>query len=272
MPNESNATRPITLIGLGRSGTTLLEACFSAHPLIQTLNETAGVIFGLAAGAFQCPLPAKQRFDDDALFAGHAVRTAMTALEPSDKPYWFHKPGGLPKLINWDWQAGRRTATGFPVEWYWRVLKAAFPEALFITSLRNPWDVVLSWERYIGWRQEDVWQDVADIYDMLEAGSAEIAYTIQFEAFMTNPECVLQHILSLAGIPFDAAVLEGFSIPQAMSPGTEPRLHYRAEWDRCIEPPLAPDQAAKIVKVWSAAGHRFESPDRFAGIFQFDAR
>jgi hypothetical protein len=116
-----------------------------------------------------------------------------------------------------------------------------------------------------------VWQDVAAIYDMLEAGSAEIACTIQFDEFITNPECVLRRILSLANIPFDDAVLQGFSIPQAMTQGTEPRLHHQADWDRCIAPPLAPDQAAKIVKVWSAAGCRFESPDRFEGIFQFDS-
>jgi Sulfotransferase family len=269
MPNSSNATRPVTLVGLGRSGTTLLEACFKAHPRMQTLNETSGLIFGLAAGAFESPLPAKSNFTDPYSYAGFAIRTALTALEPSDKPFWFHKPGGLPKLINWEWQEGRRTGSGFPVEWYWRIMKAAFPGALFVTSLRNPWDVVLSWERYIGWRQEDVWQDVADIYEMLDTGSANIGCWLFFDDLVAAPDETLRRVLSFAGIPFHPAVVSGFRCPQAMRPGHSPKPNHQEDWHRCIPPPITPAQAARIVKVWSDAGRSFQSPERFADLFCF---
>ncbi|HVZ07133.1 sulfotransferase family protein [Rhodopila sp.] len=271
MPNETNIARPLTLIGLGRSGTTLLEACFNRHPQIQTLNETSGLIFGVAAGAFESALPSKERFSDPYAFAGAAIRTTLMALEPSDRLFWFHKPGGLPKLISWVWQDGRKTPTGFPVEWYWRVMKSAFPRSLFITSLRNPWDVVLSWERYIGWRQQDVWHDVADVYDMLDTGFADIGALVFFEDLITQPEQTLRAILSLAGVPFDDAVLAGFAQPQALKPGDQPRAHHREDWDRCEPPPITEDGRERIMRVWRAAGRSFGSPPRFADLFPFDA-
>ncbi|WP_193143402.1 sulfotransferase [Fluviibacterium sp. MJW13] len=45
MPNRTNLTAPICLVGLGRSGTTLVTNIFRRHPGFQSLGETANLVY-----------------------------------------------------------------------------------------------------------------------------------------------------------------------------------------------------------------------------------
>jgi hypothetical protein len=269
MPNEGNIVHPITVIGIGRSGTTLLQACFQAHPDVQALNETGGLIFGLAAGAFECPLPSKARFANEYEYAGYVIRETLLAIEPSKKPFWFHKPIGLPKLVNWCWQEGQRTSSGFPVEWYWKVLLGAFPEAIYIFCLRNPWDVVLSWQRFAGWEQVDIWRDIADAYEAIEMGWGRLRDTYFFEDFIDDPELVLMHMCRSIGVQFHSSMLTSFEERQAMRPEDTIMRDYRSSWDDCVDPSLSHDDAEKIVKIWKLNGRHFDSPRQHRDLFVF---
>ena len=89
MPNLTNADSPITLLGIGRSGTSLLDACFRAHRNIQSIDETSGLIFSVANGAHSAQIPAAHKFADRYDFDGYAIRQLLIALEPSDRERWF---------------------------------------------------------------------------------------------------------------------------------------------------------------------------------------
>lgn len=269
MPNERNIAGPITSIGMGRSGTTLLQACFQAHPEVQALNETAGLIFGLAAGAHECPLPSKQHFQDEAEFAGHVIRNTFIATEPSHKPVWYHKPIGLPKLINWGWQDGRRTASGFPVEWYWKVLQAAFPHSIYVVCLRNPWDVVLSYERFTGWAQVDVWRDIADLYEAIEIGSEKLQHVFFFDDLIEEPEKALRDVCDSVGARFISDMLSGFAERQAMRAEDPILRDHRMKWPGCVDPRLPDADIERIVRIWRSKGRQFDSPLQHKNLFRF---
>jgi hypothetical protein len=264
-----NVESPITLIGNGRSGTTLIEACLNLHPQIQTLNETGGIIFGLAAGACESYVPAKEKFASNEDFAGFAIRQTLLSIEPTERPYWFHKPIGIPKLIDWRWQQGARTVSNFPVEWYWKVLMAAFPSGKFMTCLRNPWDVVLSWERFAGWSQRDVWRDVCDVYEALAFEKGNLRLTVFFDDLIETPEKTLRYMLEAVGAPYDDAVVRRLAEPQAMKSGDQIKRSHKDRWDHAIDPKLSDDDVERIVYRWKSAGKSFESPSHLRNLFQF---
>ncbi|MEZ6109401.1 MAG: sulfotransferase, partial [Pirellulaceae bacterium] len=114
MPNSRNVESPISLVGLGRSGTTVLQAAFGRHPAVQVCGETFGIISSLWAGSMtsflendflhQAQSPLKQ--DEK---AAHYIRACMCALCPGERPHWFHKPIGMPKFLNWKWLPGDKS-------------------------------------------------------------------------------------------------------------------------------------------------------------------
>ncbi|HLY55730.1 MAG TPA: hypothetical protein VKS60_09245 [Stellaceae bacterium] len=269
MPNKDNVDRPITLMGIGRSGTSLLESCFRRQKTMQTLGETGALIFGTAAGAPIAEMPSKQAFEDRYAYCGHTVRTLFVNLEPSDRDTWFHKPIGLPKFIRWGALPGEKTPEGFPLEWYWRVLESAFPEGAWLCCLRNPWDVVLSWERFAGWRQEDIWRDVGIVYRILRHRMERFRKILLFSDLVDHGETTLKDLFALLGLPWSDSLLEPFKYKVSVKPDHEIMKDYREAWGSARRPTVTDEVAELIVGTWKFAGGEFESPAQFQGVFPF---
>ena len=222
-------------------------------------------------------MPSKEFFDNSYEYAGALIRKMLLSAEPSAKDHWFHKPIGIPKLINWEGQPGQRTPPGLgwpgeiglPVEWYWGILNAAFPESTYVTCLRNPWDVVFSWERFAGWRQLDIWRDVILSYRILEWKLSQIQQVIFFDDIANGSFKVIHDLFEAIGVVSSKDVKECFDKPVSMKPGLQLMKNYAESWNTAVNPCLNDEECDLIVKIWKSFGREFRSPRRFTGMFEF---
>jgi hypothetical protein len=268
MPNIENAGSPITLLGIGRSGTSLLEACFRTHAKVQSIGETSGLIFSTANGAHSALIPSIHKYPDRYDYDGHVVRQLLVALEPSYKERWFHKPIGVPKLIAW-WQLpGEKTTNGFPIEWYWRVLEAAFPAGRYLACLRNPWDVVLSWQRFAGWNQKDLWRDILISYRVISHGMERFDIIIMFDELINRAKETLRSVFRAVDLPMAEKALAAYDRPRSMK-GNRIMNSHKEFWSTCERPNISEEEASDIVAIWKQSGHSFESPEEYASLFRF---
>jgi hypothetical protein len=268
MPNETNADSPITLLGIGRSGTSLLEACFRAQPNIQSIGESSGLIFSVASGAQSTLIPSANKFADRYEYDGHVIRKLLVTLEPSDRERWFHKPIGVPKLINWWFLPGEKSTNGFPIEWYWRVLDAAFPRGKYLACLRNPWDVVLSWERFAGWKQKDLWRDVLISYRVIGHRLNRFDAILSFDDLIHRPSETLERVFKVMDLPMVEGALAAYDKPRSMN-GNKIMESHKEFWSSCERPNISMEEAGEIVEIWKGLGYHFESPAEYASFFQF---
>src|SRR5580700_8692261 len=124
MPNATTVDAPVTLLGSGRSGTSLVASLFQHHPDCAVVGETANVIFGIwtalrSSAPFVAPLVADGQAVPDDERAGRLVRAAFQATFPDDRHAWMQKPIGVPKVLmdRFGEEAGRSEAGTL----YWRV-------------------------------------------------------------------------------------------------------------------------------------------------------
>lgn len=268
MPNAANADAPITLLGIGRSGTSLLEACFRAQPNIQSIGESSGLIFSTASGAHSTLIPSANKFPERYDYDGYVIRELLVALEPSDRERWFHKPIGVPKLISWWHLPGEKSTNGFPIEWYWRVLDAAFPRGKYLACLRNPWDVVLSWQRFAGWKQKDLWRDVLISYRMISHGFDRFNVILTFDDLIHRPAETLEKVFAAMDLPMIEGALAAYEKPRSMK-GNKIMDSHKESWATCERPNISSEEASEIVAIWRRLGYSFESPDEYASFFSF---
>ncbi len=256
MPNVENITRPITLVGSGRSGTSLIEACLRMSPNIQPVGETGGLIFGLAAGAMDVQMPSASGPDGRMAFAATAIRNALTATEGSALPRWFQKPIGLPKFLNYRSLPGEKTMTGFPAEWFWSVLRTTFPEALFFTCLRHPRDVVVSWRRFQGWSERESWRDLLMIYEIIAHPSCPLAHALFFDEVSQGPEGV-RSLFEFIGEPMPDNLESVYGKAHSMG-GHEPRASYADSWEEHEPPALSEAERAVMIELWDRFGRKLD--------------
>lgn len=113
---RSSTPRPIYVLGLPRSGTTLAEAILGAHPRVRPLGERA------AAGILL-----KEVLDHNLAFDAEAFRAGDAALLPELAPDVCAYVDKMPENYR---------LIGF--------LKTAYPESRIINMIRDPHDIALS--------------------------------------------------------------------------------------------------------------------------------
>ncbi len=264
MPHTANVTAPITLLGLGRSGTTLLSACFGQHPEFHSCGETGGVIFSMWEGAKATFMPVpRPAFRDTDEKCAYFVQSALMALSPSDRPHWFHKPAGLPVWhLNLGRQQGQRGAlSNFPVEWYWEVMCKSFPDGHFITVLRNPFDIAISRKQHTDWTFAAVLNDVVTYYEILAYGQEHFSKILFFEDLVADVEGSLRGICEACGVPFHEAMLKGAQKSQAPVEGRGPRRDHRDDWALFEDFELSADRRDLLLSTWEGLGRELAMPE-----------
>lgn len=155
---------PVFIVGFPRSGTTLLEQMFDAHPRLQSMDERPFfniLVDQLGEYGFQFPrdLPKLSQSDCDEL------RKAYVSMACSKVPR------------QWDSQLVDKN----PLNMLWLpLIHRLFPEAKFILALRHPCDVVLS----------NYMQNFRSTVLAMACSTIERLAT----AYVTAMECWLEHV------------------------------------------------------------------------------
>jgi Sulfotransferase family len=216
MPNIRNIESPITLIGHGRSGTSVLLRAFDAHPDVEAVGESANLIFTTWRALDQIAGLTRYGRADPAADASVLVRNAFLQVFPSPKRHWMHKPIGVPRAWR-DFAAD--DPDGF-VAWYWRAFDASFPGARIFSVLRHPKDVFVSSKRYHGFTDEQIWRNQALIYRILGHAKESLRIVIRHRDLIAAPEAVLRKLCDAVELPFDEQMLKAFEVLQVPARGT----------------------------------------------------
>ncbi|HXB63882.1 MAG TPA: sulfotransferase [Solirubrobacteraceae bacterium] len=124
--------RPVFIVGMGRSGTTLLGRILAAHPSVGFLNEPKAMWHVI-------------RTDEDIIGSYAAPRTGRLHLGAEDADEEVRRRGRA--LLAWYLRASRskRVVDKYP-ELIFRhtFVRAIFPDARFLIAVRSPWATLKS--------------------------------------------------------------------------------------------------------------------------------
>jgi hypothetical protein len=185
----------IFILGMPRSGTTLVEQILAAHPEIHPGDERDDVL-KLRRSIEGFPEAVTEKPPSFALAAGQAIMRAMFAQARGRRFATDKLPGNYVNigLIRW-----------------------ILPNARFVYCRRTPEDNALSlYEQNFGrniYYASDLaacgvmYRDHIRVMDHWQRGCAIPVHTIDYEALVADPEPHVRALLGFIGLPFDAACL-----------------------------------------------------------------
>lgn len=227
---ESRVQQPIFVVGVPRSGTTLLQSLLSAHSHAYSLPETH---------YFSTVLPrlhksAKEPFDEERLSDALALLQDLMDFRPSDEQ--------RTQLIV---QATQGELTGrylfeFVLECYrplggerLRVIEktplhlehmpeifAIFPDARFVHIVRDSRNTISSLlettfapTRWLFWYTQ-YWNYALSLSDRFSKQYPDTILTVRYETLVEDTSSTLQGICEFLGIQFEGEMVAGFSTQQ----------------------------------------------------------
>ncbi len=270
VPDPSNVTSPITLVGYGRSGTSLIMHVLGDHPNVEICGETQSLIAGTwhAAERLKGIVRPDQTLADGADHRDRcaaAVRAAFLAMfPPNGRPRWMHKPIGIP----WVFHTEKFSSLPFQdrCAWYWDVFGRCFPDAKVLTILRHPYDVVLSAERYWGTPHDRSWRGIVSMARLLDHADSRVDHAVSFAEMASDPEAEITRLLTFAELPDHAApfaAAQAVYVPQ-MGQNRVPkarltdlvgrRFSHRARWRDIDQATFTQDDRDIMSAMWQRFG------------------
>jgi tetratricopeptide (TPR) repeat protein len=194
--DPSNA--PIFIVGMPRSGSTLLEQILSSHPDVQGLGETLAV--------------------------SRTFRAAVNELKSNPKRFnastFYREVGGayLHALSELGWDGRRRVIDKMLGNYiHVGIIRLALPNAVILHSVRDPVDTCLSNFRQLFGRRNEVSYDLGAIgrqyvrYREVMAHWDRVApghiTHVEHERLIGDFEAVVREIVAACGLPWDDACL-----------------------------------------------------------------
>lgn len=215
MPNRDNLTRPVCLVGLGRSGTTLITNIFRRHPDFQSLGETANLVFSTYYHIEKSlPITGPRNAErSDQIAARDCVYKILLDLYASRRPLWFQKPILVPSVIS----MSRQNIAEFGT-WYWSASHTLFPEGRFFTVMREPADVLKSSMIRWGWSFDHGVATLRRVYALLLHPDSRVTLAMPFADLQREPEASVAQLLAFSGAAFDERCMAAFNRPHAPNP------------------------------------------------------
>lgn len=215
---ELFAKPPFFIVGVGRSGTTLLMAMLNAHPQVAMPPETHFVRRYIVPNPPATLEQATSMLRNDKYFQrlDIDVSSVMSYFGELDMP--FSWTGVYLFMLREYLQKSGKLYIGDKdprsVE-YLPVLHALFPESSVLHMVRDPRDVFLSRQK-AGWSEGRSWLSHVMAYRIqFQLGREEgqryfgSRYKeVQYERLIRQPETVLQNVCEFLGIDYDPAMLE----------------------------------------------------------------
>ena len=208
MPTQKNVKRPFTLIGNGRSGTSLVSKLFNAHPDCFFAGETVNLIHGVWR-SLECSLPANRHGD-----IPETLRKQFLHLFPSKKRYWMQKPIGIPII------AGTFPEEEQFYEWYWSVVTETFPEARFFTVLRHPLDVLISSDQWWDYGMPAIVESNRKIAKLLTHPDSPVEIAVNYHELIQSPQLEVTRLFSLMEMPEHERCMTVFDHGHVLNPET----------------------------------------------------
>lgn len=204
---------PIFVVGMGRSGTSVLLSALGLHPLVLSTKGEAPLIpmFGLLVEPLEHSDERDYYLDSLNVPKEYLYRHLQrTCFEYVAGPNY-----GLDQIIA-EVRTQRRLevlkrrcwcAKTFPAAGAYNGIRQLYPGASFIYIIRNGIDMVHSRTQYAGFKDQsfeehcEAW--VAGAANFGYLGSAEAAIQVRHEDLVDTPEQVLREVFDCAGIGYD---------------------------------------------------------------------
>jgi tetratricopeptide (TPR) repeat protein len=235
-----DGARPIFIVGLPRSGTTLLERIVAAHSEVEALGElpTFPIVFRGASKA-------RDRSRLDAATVEGAAQADWRAAGELYLSESRPLTSGAPRFID------KLPANSLLVG----AIRLALPQAAIIHMRRAPMDALFGaykvrFSNWYGWAYRQA--DLAAHYMGHEAlmahwreGLGESLIEVDYEALVSDPEPQIRRVLDALGLAFEPACLEPHrtqgavrtaSIVQVREPMTAARVGGWRRYERQLQP------------------------------------
>jgi len=204
--------RRIFIIGLPRSGTTLIERILTAHSQVQALGElkTFGIVTHKLSGA-----TTDRRLAPDVIAAAASLDPLAIAAAYTRETAFLHD--GSPCVI--DKLPSNHDYAG--------LIRLAFPDAVIIALDRNPMDALFGSYKLLftgayGWSYDQA--DLVEHYrhfrdlmaywkDVLGDGLIQVS----LEAVIADPETEIRRLIAACELPFEEACLQPHQAKGAVS-------------------------------------------------------
>ncbi|MFC2951695.1 tetratricopeptide repeat-containing sulfotransferase family protein [Marinicaulis aureus] len=239
--NDSERARrpaPIFIVGMPRSGTTLLDSAISAHKDVSSGGELPYMVFALNE---YLKLPGRQAWGHGPL----PYDLAQAFRQKYQDQYRSYNVAEAPFVT--DKQPSNFYAVG--------LIRRVFPEARIIYIRRNPVEVCFSMYRRNfsnSWQASTSLEDLAHYYaqqarimdywrDML----GDNLGFVQYEDFVRNFDAEIRRLIAFCGLDWDPACLEyykqdrtviTFSAAQVRKPPSPEHLNSTSPYDAYLAP------------------------------------
>jgi hypothetical protein len=230
--------RPIFVVGMPRSGSSLIEQILSSHPRVQGMGESDALWTALD-GRFPYP-PQTPREGD------HFRRLAHRYLETLTTRGWSHRHRPVDKTLDNHLHVG--------------MIHLMFPQATVLHAVRDPVDTGLACWRQLFAKGNET------LYDLAEIGAEQLRYAemmehwrkvlpgvvedVRYEDIIADPEASIRWLVTeVCGLPWTAECLRFHETRRAVGTASADQVR-RPIYDTSVgrwrryEPRLAPLLAA----------------------------
>jgi hypothetical protein len=230
--------RPIFIVGMPRSGSSLIEQILATHPRVQGMGES-GALWGALEGRFPYPPDIPREAD-------HFSRLAHRYLENQASRGWSHRQRLVDKTLDNHLHVG--------------MIHLMFPQATILHAVRDPLDTGLAC-----WRQLFA-HGAETLYDLAEIGAEQRRYAammehwdkvlpgrvaqVPYEEIVASPETTIRWLVTeLCGLPWAPDCLRFYETRRAVGTASADQVRRPifntsvARWRR-YEAQLAPLVAA----------------------------